>query len=57
MPPINGKGISETALLLFSLKRRLETEFHFDVCSVGFDGDSFFNDVHRQFHLSSVDAF
>jgi hypothetical protein len=56
-PTINGKGISESVSLLFSLKRELEIEFHFDVCRIAFDGDSCFNTLHYGFHLSWIDAF
>jgi hypothetical protein len=42
---------------LFSLKWQLETEFHFDVCRITFDGDSCFKTLHHEFHLGWIDAF
>jgi hypothetical protein len=56
-PKINRKGTSEIVSLLFSLKRQLESEFHFDVCGSAFDGDSYFNTLHHGFHLGWMNAF
>jgi hypothetical protein len=42
--------------ILVSLKRQLETEFHFDVCRMAFDGDSCFNTLHHAFHLDWIDT-
>jgi hypothetical protein len=44
-------------LFLFSLKWRLETEFHFDVWGLAFDGDSHFDTLHHECHLGWINAF